>query len=745
MTKPLIAACFDHYRSYSFIRGQNAPIDANTLAERANRRLKAIEFQNAIKEQLAERERLKHVEEEKRLMEERAQEDRIRKHLQIEQERVEEEQKKQQEKMEQERKRNEIMKDAIEKAKQAAVLEKLKRKRDNAVSVVINNEIGTTEDVETPSIVPPNRLPALPFKPNAEPQESPRVDVEPDEEEAIKSELPKKVHPPVVDSHVVNNIDDGEKILIGSPIRLRKKTVNKSGLRKSSTHELDTNDITVDTSTGQAKKAQGRESDIDGIALVLQGMSPIVPALNNDLLSLNQNLNTMNNIQLAVMLAHQMQYFNPNINAMTMNGNLHQRPDHNITSMPPTPQSYTTASEITHKNHTVTEARSVNVVTQHVSEMEAHRDDDVEKVPTADGTSSIEITEREICKICEKRKRPQRSVSPTASNDFNAIVVSETPNDRTFTRSVNVNRRETTIETDTSLPSTAMSEADLYSVQSPPPSPSSLSTVDATTQTDHVSDSSCCCQHHQHHHHHVYVKEIATSRSPFRLKGGREDIQTIALDILTSKGTEIDGEPLHSMMNTPLRLKLTSDGKYEQKEPKEPIKLEDRPKWGVNRPVTQYVKASERDPVYLRNKRKKLKKRSSENADSGIDNSSTMISRSTSPSLVANCSQTIESSAKPKASKEKISRNICTEILPIKTDMNGRVYLNFHEASTFMSEDEVKRQIKSRHTTKERIMNRRNTSDEILRELKPRGSSELCVKDKLHRTRRSNTDVDLDA
>jgi len=36
------------------------------------------------------------------------------------------------------------------------------------------------------------------------------------------------------------------------------------------------------------------------------------------------------------------------------------------------------------------------------------------------------------------------------------------------------------------------------------------------------------------------------------------------------------------------------------------MRLEDRPKWGVNRPETQYIKQSEKDPYYQRRLRQRL-------------------------------------------------------------------------------------------------------------------------------------------
>lgn len=132
-------------------------------------------------------------------------------------------------------------------------------------------------------------------------------------------------------------------------------------------------------------------------------------------------------------------------------------------------------------------------------------------------------------------------------------------------------------------------------------------------------------------------------------------------------------------------------------------------------PLHQYVKASERDPFYRRNKRKKYQKRqfTGEEMRSGDGNGSkeesTQASRSTSPSpsIITNSTVTLSS---PQLKHRK--RSICTEILPIKTDMNGRVYLNFNGASLHVSEDE-QRPLSKQRPQKARIMNRSQTANDI--------------------------------
>jgi hypothetical protein len=100
-------------------------------------------------------------------------------------------------------------------------------------------------------------------------------------------------------------------------------------------------------------------------------------------------------------------------------------------------------------------------------------------------------------------------------------------------------------------------------------------------------------------------------------------------------------------------------------------KLDERPQWGVNRPRIAYVKASERDPFYARNRQKRYTKK----RDDKYDPDNGICNHKDCPILTMNTQSPILNRKFCKA------RNICTEILPIKTDKNGRVYL-LHEAET---------------------------------------------------------------
>lgn len=220
---------------------------------------------------------------------------------------------------------------------------------------------------------------------------------------------------------------------------------------------------------------------------------------------------------------------------------------------------------------------------------------------------------------------------------------------------------------------------------------------DASTQTDRKLEYCFQCRYHHCHHHHVIVKDLTANST--------EDVKTIAVSHANSKIRCSDKECASASIGH-------RNGCIESKEP---MKLEDRPKWGVNRPSQQYRTASERDPFYLRNKRKRHQKRQysgDQNRccdDDGPKEDSNQDSRSASPnpSIITNSTVTLSSSA-----LKNRKRSICTEILPIKTDMNGRVYLNFNGASLQVTEDEQKPSPKPR-PAKSRMFNRCQTANDI--------------------------------
>lgn len=115
----------------TYIRGQNLPVDAEELAERERRRQVALSHQEAIRQQLEDRERRRREERERRIKEEREEELRIERDQEIERQRREEELKQLKEKQERERKRKEAIQEAIELAQKEAELIRQMKKVNN--------------------------------------------------------------------------------------------------------------------------------------------------------------------------------------------------------------------------------------------------------------------------------------------------------------------------------------------------------------------------------------------------------------------------------------------------------------------------------------------------------------------------------------------------------------------------------------------------------------------------------------
>ncbi|KAK2581089.1 hypothetical protein KPH14_006129 [Odynerus spinipes] len=113
----------------TYLRGQNIPVDANILQEREARRQKALELQNAIKQQLEEKDRQRKEEKARKLREEQLEEERIRRERDREKERFEEEQRRLKEKEEAKLKKAEAMREILEAAEISAKAEKKNRRK----------------------------------------------------------------------------------------------------------------------------------------------------------------------------------------------------------------------------------------------------------------------------------------------------------------------------------------------------------------------------------------------------------------------------------------------------------------------------------------------------------------------------------------------------------------------------------------------------------------------------------------
>ncbi|KAH0953100.1 hypothetical protein HN011_003730 [Eciton burchellii] len=113
----------------SYLRGQNIPVDADILQEREARRQKALELQNAIKQQLEEKDRQRKEEKERRIREERLEDERIRREQEKEKERFEEEQRALREKEVAKLKKAQAMREVLEAAERLAMEERKNRRK----------------------------------------------------------------------------------------------------------------------------------------------------------------------------------------------------------------------------------------------------------------------------------------------------------------------------------------------------------------------------------------------------------------------------------------------------------------------------------------------------------------------------------------------------------------------------------------------------------------------------------------
>lgn len=613
--------------------------------------MKALEFQEAIKAQVEERERMKRMEQERSMLEERRYEETMRQQIESNEQRAEEERKRFREKIMQQNRKQEMMRIAIEKARQEAEYEKSKKRL-----LHIQNMDSSSDDSKEHS---------------AKKLESERDELSPTE---IKQSIEQSTTPlltnyetvvntAIVENNSMENVtiedygdedddDDGEKILIGTPIKMKKKTLNKS-LKSSSSI---TNKETSNLSGKDVSASASDNNNIDGIALVLQTLPPIMPITPNDIINLNQNLNTINtnSIQLAVMLAHQMQQ---------LNSIAHNQTSDNV------------------KN--VISTDTMKSIEENVS-----NEDDAKL--------------QNVCKQCNNHYTTSQSTNSIEEN-FSS--------EKTENEKIDIIESSTIPFIDSNMENDTENEEQTNNANNEIVRPKSAM-LDASTQTDKKFEFEYCfqCRYHQCHHHHVIVKDIDLSSNC------ADDVKTVAINHLKTKCNEKDCTTAAINRNCD-----TKDGG------KEPMKIEDRPKWGVNRPLQQYIKASERDPFYMRNKRKKHRQRNinaEENVYSVCDGDADDLneenktdsrsrSPSPSPSIITNTT-VILSSPQIISNHDNLSkRNVCTEILPIKTDVNGHVYLNFREANLIMSEDETQQTTKNQHNKTQRIMNRCRTVNDI--------------------------------
>ncbi|XP_050351846.1 histone-lysine N-methyltransferase, H3 lysine-79 specific [Nymphalis io] len=138
----------------TFLRGQNVPIEPEIKAQRETKRVKALELQSAILNQLEEREKLRQEERERKLREERIEELRIQKQREEDRLRLEDEKRKIKEKQLFEHRKLEALKKALEDAEKKAKQDKEKkfnchRHITNSIEPLDSKESNLTENYET--------------------------------------------------------------------------------------------------------------------------------------------------------------------------------------------------------------------------------------------------------------------------------------------------------------------------------------------------------------------------------------------------------------------------------------------------------------------------------------------------------------------------------------------------------------------------------------------------------------------
>lgn len=457
-----------------------------------------------------------------------------------------------QKKLENEKQKEEVMRLALEKAENEAKLQRERKRRERLI--ILNEEKDENLVIE---------------------KSEHRTEIK-IEEEIPKNKLPEPLPEIPKTPKLIQQEDDGESILIGTPIYLKKKNLKKYKNRiksaKSST-EIETENEEeppsipiidkIDKNNNIPKKSNAKE--LDGIALLLQSISPIIPLpYANDFLTLT---NSFGNLHLALLLAQQ------------------QQQQHQIT----------------------------------------------QQLNSLNGVSFL--PKEEVIQSEEIIKTPQNIISKV---DVSTLT------------------SEDDLDTNNSL--------EILS----PPKYKTLAIAPSTSEIGIQTDENNSCNHHHHHHHHLYLNKyssVTTTSSVTQSKGELNDMnkgEVEPTDLMTTTTT--------TTTTTTIQTK-SKDNKKSQKE---------RPKWGVNRPLMQYIKASDRDPFYLRNKRKIKRK---------VLDMSTSDSQSISS---LNLQSNDESSVR--------RRNECTEILPIRTDSNGKMYLNFREASIVLKDVEVDKRNRQKYS-----------------------------------------------
>lgn len=613
----------------SYLRGQNVPVDPQILAERESKRRKALELQQAIKQQLHERENQKKMEREKLQLIEKMEAEKIARQMEKERQRLEFEQNLQFEKYEAGRKKEEAMRKALEKAAMEAQKEKERRRKEKmSMQVAIDETISVQKIGERTEI-------SIVEKPH----KKETFEVQQKAEDKYVEEAPSSPPAPCqtcTEAHDGDIEDDGETILIGTPIKLKKK--NLDTYRKKFTKrqtKVEENSATASEDENQSRnktppkliespkqeKPYKNFSDMDNLALLLQSLPllPIVP-VPPELFGFNNHLNN-----LAMLMSAQNHLNSPNGVIITNANNSEKQLDICQFLRPPcSPQTITLQIQQAPVGMKTTTDQDHGVKIQ--SPPSTPTSNEKKSPVRSDTFDKLDSETSSECKASSKSPVPP---SPLPHEGTFLIDKEQQESDSNHMQDACTSTNE-----ELKVPQSGKRIKTL--------TPQKYRTEFKFSETIGTQTESflfceyCSYQHqkHQHQHHHSCAQS-------------------------NSQADDTDGSQLDSLREMDKKSSKSS--------------MDQRPKWGVRNPPVKYMKASERDPWHGKNNRRRryLKKTMSCDID-------TMESRIEDPStcLLRDCplTKTTTSTSTSSQSKQIINReNVCRDLLPIKYDRFGRI------------------------------------------------------------------------
>lgn len=610
----------------SFLRGQNVPMDPLELAERESKRRKAMELQQAIKEQLQERENLKKMEKEKQYQIERMEEERHAKQMEMERKRLEREQNIQFEKIENERKKEEAMRKALEKAAFEAQVERDRKRRER---VTMQNTIDETISIqkigEKTEIFLGQKV-----------QSAVNTPITQERYEELR-DISRTPPPELNGNHEEDDgEDDGETVLIGTPIKLRKKNLdtfrrkfhkrqqNAEDYKSTSDDEISTPMTAKSVESNSEKNSEKPTakvlSELDGIALVLQSM-PLVPfvPLSNDFFGLSQ----LNN--LALLMAAQNRLNNPNVMLP-------------IISKDMTATTMINANEKLDLSQFIFPSNNQQTITLQIQQVDSNQNNS------------------------ENQIRFQ-SVPPTP--DLTAQKIAEPVVDMKEAKEVLENSHNYQEPTTHSFPQMPIEPRN--EVQPPTPLPHDGTFTKEENQTHDAFTSTSTENRFVDEEREVKILTPQKYRNELRLRGSLKTIATQTESFLFCEYCSYQHQHnhLHCSGHHLEDVEESSNNAQQENVKSKDKKSEYRPQWGVRNPPVKYLKASERDPFYGKNRKKRyLKKAASE-------------SEKTDGTCAHRDCPLVKSPVRllPKRVETLSRDNLCKNMLPIKYDRFGRICL----------------------------------------------------------------------